>query len=126
MMKDQFNGDNAKLVSAIAALLDLDAKGALVPHGVGGHARTMLEAAAVRLNSSQEAIYQAMANDEDHLENGPKDLWMDVNKKCFDEVSQREDFRTRIVYAAPLPREAATVPTEFVFPPMPPRCRDAR
>jgi hypothetical protein len=55
-MKDQFKGDNAKLISAIAALLDLDAKGALVPHGVGGHARTMLEAAAVRLGSKQHTV----------------------------------------------------------------------
>lgn len=55
-MKDQFNGDNAKLVSAIEALLALDASGSLVPHGVGGHARTMLEAAAVRLVDARDAL----------------------------------------------------------------------
>jgi hypothetical protein len=55
MMTDRFNGDNAKLVSAIEALLELDASGSLVPHGVGGHARTMLEAAAVRLSASKPA-----------------------------------------------------------------------
>jgi hypothetical protein len=55
-MKDQFNGDNAKLVSAIEALLDLDSKGVLVPHGVGGHARTMLASAAVRLARQPAAI----------------------------------------------------------------------
>jgi hypothetical protein len=53
-MKDNFNGGNAKLVDSIKALLDLDASGSLVPHGVGGHARTMLEAAAVRLNVPAE------------------------------------------------------------------------
>lgn len=47
---DEFRGDNAALASNIRALLDLDAKGALVPHGVGGLARTFLSAAASRLN----------------------------------------------------------------------------
>lgn len=46
---DEFNGDNAMLVRSIDALLDLDAAGALVPHGVGGHARTLLSASAARL-----------------------------------------------------------------------------
>lgn len=32
-------------LASAEALLDLDAKGALVPHGIGGHARTLLEEA---------------------------------------------------------------------------------
>jgi hypothetical protein len=44
-----FRGDNANLIRSIEALLELDAEGALVPHGVGGHARALLSAAAVRL-----------------------------------------------------------------------------
>ena len=51
-VSDGFNGDNAKLCDCIDALLDLDAKGVLVPHGVGGHARTMLSAAATRLRAA--------------------------------------------------------------------------
>ena len=35
-------------VASTEALLDLDAKGALVPHGIGGHARTLLEDALTR------------------------------------------------------------------------------
>jgi len=36
-------------VQSIIALLELDAEGALVPHGIGGHARALLSAAASRL-----------------------------------------------------------------------------
>ena len=46
---DGFNGDNAKLVECIHALLAMDASGSMVPHGVGGHARALLTAAAARL-----------------------------------------------------------------------------
>lgn len=51
-MTDNFNGDTAHLIRSIEALLELDAKGVLRPHGIGGHARTLLEAAAVRLAAS--------------------------------------------------------------------------
>jgi len=44
-----FNGDDKKLVSCIGALLALDEKGALAPHGIGGHARTLLSASAERI-----------------------------------------------------------------------------
>ena len=37
------------LVNNIAALLSLDAANALVPHGIGGHAKKLLEAASVRI-----------------------------------------------------------------------------
>lgn len=49
--QDDFRGDNARLRDCIRALLDLDADGALVPHGVGGHARALLSAAYCRLPS---------------------------------------------------------------------------
>jgi hypothetical protein len=44
-----FKGDNAKLVDSIKSLLALDSKGALVPNGVCGLARQLLESAAERL-----------------------------------------------------------------------------
>jgi rubrerythrin len=44
-----FKGDNAKLVDSIKSLLALDSKGALVPHGVCGLARQLLESAVERL-----------------------------------------------------------------------------
>jgi hypothetical protein len=46
---DNFNGDDAALVASIEALLALDERGVLVPHGIGGHARTLLRSAAARL-----------------------------------------------------------------------------
>lgn len=50
---DVFAGDDAKLVYCINALLQLDATGKLVPHGIGWHARTLLTAAAARLDARE-------------------------------------------------------------------------
>lgn len=46
---DGFRGDTPHLIRCIQALLELDSAGVLSPHGIGGHARTMLAAAASRL-----------------------------------------------------------------------------
>ncbi len=51
-MTDNFNGDTPHLIRCIEALLKLDEEGALVPHRIPGHARTMLEAAAIRLKAA--------------------------------------------------------------------------
>lgn len=48
-LADAFRGDNTKLIGCIEALIALDADGAMVPHGIGGHARDLLSAAAVHL-----------------------------------------------------------------------------
>lgn len=50
---DDFKGDTPQLVKCIDALLNLDAKGAVAPHGIGGHARVLLAAAASRLKGEQ-------------------------------------------------------------------------
>lgn len=55
-LSDTFQGDDAQLVSSIEALLALDAEGALAPHGIGGHARILLSAAAVRLAASAPTL----------------------------------------------------------------------
>ena len=55
-MIDDFNGDNERLIACIEALLDLDASKALVPHGIGGHARGLLSAAGVRLATKDREI----------------------------------------------------------------------
>lgn len=49
---DDFKGDDAALCRSIDALLSLDAAGALVPHGIGGHARGLLSAASARLSGA--------------------------------------------------------------------------
>ena len=48
---DTFAGDDAALVECIEALIELNDAGKLVPNGIGGHARKMLAAAAVRLTA---------------------------------------------------------------------------
>lgn len=48
-LKDEFNGSDDLLVECIKALLDMDARG-IMSTPVGGHARTLLAAAAVRLD----------------------------------------------------------------------------
>lgn len=45
--------NNDSFVSNAQALLDLDKDGALVPHGIGGHARSLLEYAIVALAAPQ-------------------------------------------------------------------------
>lgn len=46
---DDFNGDTNSLIRSIMTLLEMDAAGALVPHGVGSHGRKLLTVAAARL-----------------------------------------------------------------------------
>lgn len=46
---DPFQGDDGHLILSTQALLDLDAAGALTPHGIGGHARTLLTSYMIRL-----------------------------------------------------------------------------
>lgn len=58
-MNDTFRGDNAALIENIDALLRLDAAGALFPHGVGGLARQLLSAAAMRLAAAPPQPYCA-------------------------------------------------------------------
>lgn len=50
-LHDTFRGDDKSLIASIEALIALDAEGALRPHGLGGHARDLLSAAAVRLRA---------------------------------------------------------------------------
>lgn len=71
-MKDNdiFHGDNKKLASSIEALLSLDAKGCLVPHGIGGAARTLLSACLQRLTAADERVDAAIALLECALDTG--------------------------------------------------------
>lgn len=65
--RDDFSGDNAQLIECIKALLALDAKGALVPHGLGGegsHAVRLLSAAACRLSASDSRAPEGWQPDD--------------------------------------------------------------
>lgn len=50
---DLFRGNNKALITSINALLALDAKGALLPNGIGEMARDLLETCAARLPAEQ-------------------------------------------------------------------------
>lgn len=63
-MTDNFNGDTPHLIRSIEALLKLDEGKALVPHGIPGHARTLLEAAAKRLGA--EPVAEVVAGTENY------------------------------------------------------------
>lgn len=58
--EDTFRGDNDQLVSNMRALVELDKAGALVPHGIGGHARGLLSAAAARLSQHSGEVTPMM------------------------------------------------------------------
>jgi hypothetical protein len=62
---DNFNGDTPHLIECINALLDMGAAGALVPHGIGGHARGLLSAAAARLAAIASAPQPDVVEDGD-------------------------------------------------------------
>ncbi len=49
---DEFDGDNALLVESALALIDLSDRGAVVPP-LGGHARKILSAFAVRMGEAR-------------------------------------------------------------------------
>lgn len=53
-IEDEFRGDNALLCESIEALIRLNDDGALVPHGIGGHARCLLAACFRRLSKQGE------------------------------------------------------------------------
>lgn len=55
LMFDNFPGDNAALIEQINSLLSLDAKGVLVPHGIGGLARSLLTSCVDRLSPSDKS-----------------------------------------------------------------------
>lgn len=71
-----------------------------------------LQAAITALSLAElgGVIYQCMCTDEDHIRNGPKDIWMDVDAESFTTLSQREDVRSRILYTTPRAAEAVTDP----------------
>ncbi|WP_212645694.1 hypothetical protein [Delftia sp. PE138] len=71
---DEFRGDTPSLVRNIVALLQLDADGALVPHGVGGHARGLLSAAAARLAAAPQAPAAPLIDGEGCLSDELREL----------------------------------------------------
>ena len=86
-----FDGDNAALCRAIDALLSLDAAGALVPHGLGGHARNLLNTASIRLNTPAAQEVPAapnckLCNDTGDMSLGPTDYFGECSCAAAPEV----------------------------------------
>lgn len=52
---DDFNGNDGLLIQCIDSLLAMDAKGILVPHEIGGHARTLLKASKAALEQAAQS-----------------------------------------------------------------------
>lgn len=70
-----FKGDNKALIRSITALLALDAKGALSPHGIGEMARDLLETCAARLPAEQHNGEPVAWFTEDHLTDKSATTW---------------------------------------------------
>lgn len=53
---DEFRGDNLSLRDSIEALIELNDSNSLVPHGIGGHARTLLASCYHRLHAPDRPL----------------------------------------------------------------------
>lgn len=60
-IKDTFNGDNEHLRASIKALINLNDDDALVPHGIGGHARELLASSYHRISQLERELAEAKA-----------------------------------------------------------------
>lgn len=87
-VQDEFNGDNASLVRCIKALLSLDEKGVLVPHDIGGHARTLLAAAAARIGAAPTPPAKETADYLDGLIDRLNEAQQDINLVANETMSQ--------------------------------------
>lgn len=82
---DNFRGDNAALIRNAKALLDLDADGALFPHGIGGHARGIIEAFVARFAAQSADAVDAKpsaAQPDEAAERAAFEAW--IAKDCGD------------------------------------------
>lgn len=53
---DTFRGDSFQLIDSIKSLVELDIENALVPHGIGGLARSLLSSSAIRLEQLRQRV----------------------------------------------------------------------
>lgn len=104
-----FKGKDDLLIQSIDSLLEMDAKGILVPHGIGGHARTLLRAAKA---SIEQACAARTVPDEKMVafikevsEQKPEkpDYWSSCSQ-CSSNQSEAEDIILSLA-AAPEPKK---------------------
>lgn len=111
--EDPFHGDDAALCRAIDALLNMDADGVLVPHGIGGHARSLLAAARHRLSPSGVAA-SALA---DELERRPvrtEILNVETGETGIQDITVPLDLRDRILAALKTASPASEASERFL------------
>jgi len=94
LLADTFRGDTANLIESMVALVSLDRAGVLVPHGIGGHARSLLESAAIRLSQPDrvaelEAALKVALDAIDALQNGLK-WYQDAYPDSISEADHEE------------------------------------
>lgn len=101
-IKDEFRGDSVSLRASILALIQLDDANALVPHGIGGHARSLLASAYHRLATSDAAYRRGVENAakvvEDHK---PKNVPSDWTEYARDKNATCEDIASAIRTLSP-------------------------
>lgn len=95
---DDFNGDTPRLIECIKALIEMNDAGVLVPHGIGGHARGLLSAAAVRLAAAPPATKSADESRVVPVEPAEADILRMVDAFYASNGDVKEDMRA--VYAA--------------------------
>ena len=94
ILTDTFRGDDSALIDSIVALVSLDRAGVLVPHGIGGHARSLLESAAIRLSQPDrvaelEVALKVALDAIDALQNGLK-WYQDAYPDSISEADHEE------------------------------------
>lgn len=113
--------DRGKLIDSIEALVALNDAGALVPHGIGGHARTLLTEAAAALSAPDDAatgcaerevgrwVYNRVSSLMDAKPGTPEDRELGYLSRMVSDVEE---------YGA---TGAEGDPSEFAEPPRPTR-----
>jgi hypothetical protein len=79
VLLDTFRGDIFQLIDSIKSLIELDMENALVPHGIGGHARNLLSSSAIRLEQLRQRVAELEAEvkslrEEKRVKKGQQDV----------------------------------------------------
>lgn len=101
---DNFGGDTWQLISCMKSLVELDIEGCLVPHGIGGHARSLLICAAVRLEEAPSTPPSTTALQEliDKVERRTIDRCAEVAHSFWlDQVDDSTESAQRAIRALP-------------------------
>lgn len=91
VLLDTFRGDIFQLIDSIKSLIELDMENALVPHGIGGHARNLLSSSAIRLEQLRQRVAE--------LESLLKEAYADADEVLRPRVAELEKERDELLAA---------------------------